>query len=141
MPHAQEAGFTSHLDKTGMVLSVLCMIHCLILPLFLTIFPLVSVAFLADDRFHRGLLLFILPTAVLALYSGCRRHRKHGILLLGVAGMGVLMLTAYLGQAALGTVMEKAATVSGGVMLVLAHLTNFRECRRLHCEDCTSTGA
>ena len=55
-------------DKLAMLLSSLCVIHCLLTPILLISIPaLAGVSILNDETFHQILLFFVLPIGVLRL--------------------------------------------------------------------------
>lgn len=123
------------LDGAAIAMSAACILHCLLTPLLVILFPILGSTAFADDSFHGLLLVLIIPTSALAFYIGCRQHGDGSVLLLGVAGMLVLLAAALLGIAGLGLVGEKIATGIGGTLLALGHVLNFRRCRSRQCEE------
>lgn len=122
------------LDRSAVAASLLCLIHCLIVPLLLVSVPVISSTVLNDEAFHEVLLIFILPTSLIALFIGCRRHRDIVVLALGALGLLTLLGVAYFGHDLLGETGEKAASVMGGITLGIAHLRNYALCREKECE-------
>lgn len=120
------------LDYAAISASVLCMLHCLATPLVLVAAPVLSATFLADEAFHRTIVLLVVPTSFMALYVGSRRHGDRSVLFGGMIGLVSLVLVAYFGHDLLGEAGEKAATVASGAALALAHLRNYRLCRRVN---------
>ena len=55
------------LDALAILLSGVCLLHCLALPLLLTVFPIINVHLLSDKVFHMLMLVFILPASLVAL--------------------------------------------------------------------------
>jgi hypothetical protein len=123
------------LDGAAIAMSAACILHCLLTPLIVILFPILGSTAFADDSFHGLLLVLIIPTSALAFYIGCRQHRDGSVLLLGVGGILVLLAAALLGIAGLGVVGEKIATGIGGTLLALGHVLNFRRCRTHQCEE------
>lgn len=123
------------LDRMAISASVLCLIHCLGMPLLLVALPLLSSTFMAGEDFHRFLVVFVLPISVIALFIGCRRHKDRGVLVLGSLGLLGLVSTALFGHDLLGETGERAATVVSGVTSALGHLRNDRLCRQDGCDD------
>ena len=67
--------YRSTADKAAIGLSLLCALHCLALPLFLSLFPaLVAIGF-EDERFHLLMLVSVVPMSLFALTLGCRQHQ------------------------------------------------------------------
>jgi len=114
------------LDFLGVGLSGLCLAHCLLLPLL----PIMAVAqnlwFWHNENLHLGLLVLILPTAVLALGMGYVKHRKRSVLVFGAAGV-LLLVAGWASEHIFGTILEKAATICGGILLTVAHWINQRK--------------
>jgi hypothetical protein len=122
------------LDKVGATASLLCAIHCALMPLVITLLPLVGLSFLADSRVEWALIALSATLGVTSLCLGYREHRSRRAL--GVLGAG-------LGLLALGRIMEQYSTtpwgvpivVLGGVTIAGAHLLNrllCQSCRRCH---------
>ena len=122
--------FQAIFDKSAIGLSILCIAHCLLVPVLITLLPVVAAIGLGDESFHRLLIVGILPISVVALFLGCRRHRTWSVLLLGTLGLIILVVTAILGHEILGDFLEKFATVIGSVFIMLSHFRNFRLCRQ-----------
>ncbi len=125
---------TGLLDKTAISISALCVMHCLLVPVALILIPAFSVLPLADEKFHQLLIVLVLPVSVVALWMGCNKHRHWPVLVWGVAGLTVLVLTAAFGHDLLGEVFEKVATVVGALLLAIGHVQNYRQCQATDCE-------
>ena len=115
------------LDALAMLLSGLCLIHCLALPLLVAALPLAASSLVADERFHQWLLLGAVPTSVIALGWGWRRHRDGVVAWLGVIGLILMVFAAFGIQTGLiDADGERVLTVIGAVMLAVAHLRNYQ---------------
>lgn len=124
----------NRLDTLAVILSGTCMLHCLALPLMVTLFPIVQGSLLEEQYFHIIMLFLVLPTSLLALFSGCRKHKDRLTALLGGTGLVVLTLTALFGHVWFGFLGERIVTSAGGLVLSAAHIRNFMLCRRVHCD-------
>ena len=124
---------TGVLDRSAIVLSVICAMHCLAVPLSVVMVPMASTYWFADEHFHFLLLYLVLPTSALAIFLGCRRHRTFRVIAWGSAGLGLLVVGALLGHDRLGELGEKGLTLLGAGFIVLAHVHNFRLCRQSQC--------
>ena len=79
---------SSFLDRLGIALSGICIVHCLITPIALTVLPIFTLSsFVEDILFHQLMLWLVLPTSALALFIGCRKHRNLNIAASGILGM------------------------------------------------------
>ncbi len=112
-------------DTFGIGLSGLCLIHCAVIPLLPVLFVIPLGAMVESELLHMGLLLLMLPTAVIALGNGYRRHRRKSAPILGAAGLAALVLGLAL-AGWLGESGEKWLTVCGGLVLAAAHGVNLR---------------
>tara|TARA_B100000809_G_scaffold23094_1_gene20243 strand:+ start:5940 stop:6353 length:414 start_codon:yes stop_codon:yes gene_type:complete len=122
-----------YMDTAAIVLSGVCMLHCLALPIALTILPIVNVTLLDESTFHLIMMAVILPISVIALTIGCRQHKDKLTLVLGSVGLGILTITAIFGHDLLGLTGERIVTSIGGLILAAAHIQNYLCCRN---DDC-----
>ena len=109
------------IDRAGVLLSTLCLIHCLAGLVLVSVLGLGGGALL-NPRIHEiGLALAVVIGAI-GLGMGAMRHRRPMVLVAGCAGL-VLM--------ALGLIVpdgpaEAALTMVGVLLLASAHLRNMR---------------
>ena len=122
----------SHLDKTAIVLSGLCMIHCLASVAGLFALGLLSAFGAMDEVFHVAMLVLVVPVSVFALGLGYRHHRKLAIVLTNLVALSLLCLLAAFEETLHGTLWEPVLTCVVGFCLVATHVANIRACR--HCE-------
>ena len=123
------------LDQASIGLSFLCVVHCLALPVVLVLAPSLASLPLGDEHFHLWLVMLVVPTSSLALFLGCRRHRRWHISVWGITGVSVLLMTAVFGHSVLGEVGERAFTVIGAVLVAIGHGLNYKLCRQVDCCD------
>ena len=119
-------------DKAAIGLSFACSLHCLMVPLLLALFPSATLSGLEDERIHLGLLALIIPVSVFSLTLGCRLHRSLRVVALGVAGVCILVFSAFLAHDIGGESLETAGTVLGSSIVALSHALNFKLCRSAH---------
>ncbi|MEC9276580.1 MerC domain-containing protein [Alteromonas macleodii] len=119
-------------DRLAMLLSSLCVIHCLLTPILLISIPaLAGVSILNDETFHQILLFFVLPIGVFALSLGYLHHKNKWVVFAGVFGLTLLsspLLVEWvgLGHEVLGEYGEVTITVIASFIIVGAHLINYR---------------
>jgi MFS superfamily sulfate permease-like transporter len=118
---------TNFWDKAAVILSGLCLVHCLALPVLVAVLPFVSE--LTGDHLHAELLLVVIPISVFAFVIGYRRHRRLKIVGLGVLGMAVLALGGTYVHSRYGIAADRAMTVAGSAILAIAHFLNSRRTR------------
>ncbi|WP_309380652.1 MerC domain-containing protein [Cerasicoccus frondis] len=100
---------SSILDHLAISMAVICAIHCLVTPVLLVALPILATTFWVDEHFHIWMLLLVIPTTSLAMFSGCRKHRDRLVVVLALLGVG-LLIAALLGERALHA--EQLATQS-----------------------------
>jgi hypothetical protein len=113
----------SRVDRLGMVVSSLCLIHCLALPLIIAVLPALAGTLPSDAMVHSTLILIALPVTGYALLRGYRTHRRARPLLIGAAGMLLVAAALFVGPFLYA---EQALTILGGLLVTGAHLINWR---------------
>ena len=124
------------LDRIAMLLSGVCLVHCLVVPVALTLVPIFSLSALAEDLlFHQLMLWIIVPTSLIALTVGCKKHRRWPIAITGLLGILVLFIVSILGHDFLSVTQEKISTTFGGLILAFSHYLNYRACQEITCSS------
>src|SRR5690349_16997900 len=78
---------TDSLDTAGATASFLCAIHCALMPLVITLLPLIGLAFLADHRVEWALFGLSAIVGVSSLCFGYREHRSRRALAILAVGL------------------------------------------------------
>lgn len=120
-------------DKLAVGLSIICAVHCLVLPLMLGLFPILASTSLHDTAFHQAMLWIVIPLSSIALGVGCRQHKDLYVIILGVLGLATLILTTLLGHSMLNLAGERAFSLAGGIVLSTGHVRNYILCRTDRC--------
>ena len=116
-------------DMVGIGLSLLCLIHCMALPVLIAFAPAILRGLPGDDVTHRSLAVAIGFVGFLAFRSGYKVHRRRLVLAAFITGLLMVSIAAVLGDQVLTEYGEAAITVCGGLVLVTAHLINRSFCR------------
>jgi hypothetical protein len=118
--------FRSWLDRLGATGSLVCAVHCAVLPLLIALLPALGLSGWLGENFERAFVVFASLLGVFSLASGYRRHRvlrALGMLLVGLAVLWTAMLYKPLHH----SVIEHAVAMTfGGTLVGLAHLLNLR---------------
>ena len=122
------------LDKAAIALTTTCVLHCLALPVLVSMLPLATLLLIPEQVFHYLMLALILPSSLTALWLGCHKHKDIITLLMGALGICILISAAFWGHLLYGVDGERWATSLGGVSLALAHIRNYLLCQH---DDCT----
>jgi hypothetical protein len=123
-------------DNTAISLSLLCIIHCLALPLIIVMLPTLTIFNLQDEAVHFWMLGAVIPTSLFALTMGCRKHNNYNVIGLGIVGLTIILASAFLGHV-FGETGETVLTTVGAIFIAVVHLINQRLCRQSNCQ-CTS---
>lgn len=87
----------SFTNLTGIILSLICVIHCLMMPLVIASLPAWGMGWLARPGFHQLLAVIGLAIGIWTLLPGWRQHRRHSVLALGFGGLMVMNFVAFQG--------------------------------------------
>jgi len=121
-------------DRIAIGISTVCALHCAVLPIVVSLFPALISSFVDDHYFHLMLLWVIVPSSVIALFMGCKKHSDAYVFLLGASGLLMLVGIGIFGHDLVGEAGEKIGTVFASFVIVFAHLRNHSLCRKDHCE-------
>jgi hypothetical protein len=111
-------------DSAGLVLSGVCLVHCLAAPALVALIPALTfgMSHQVDRLVHWGLLLLALPISLWTLRQGLKSHGQLRWLLVGLLGLS-LMLAGVLVHTA--NHQEIWLTVAGVLILAVAHVMNW----------------
>lgn len=123
---------SKYFDRVAIVLSTICIVHCLAMPFVVALLPVAAFAIGGDGHFHSLMLWFVVPTSVLGFGLGLRVHRRFDIVAMGAVAIAALAATALWGHSQWDPSVEVVVNVASSVLLAAAHWRNFREVRRLH---------
>ncbi|MBQ73867.1 MAG: hypothetical protein CMQ20_02440 [Gammaproteobacteria bacterium] len=133
-PTPIEQSKARNLDGIAVFLSGTCLVHCLLFPVLVTLFPIVQGSLMEEQYFHLIMLVLILPISLIALTIGCNKHRDIATICLGATGLITLTVTALMGHELFSFFGERMATSAGGIILASAHIQNYRCCRKVDCQ-------
>ena len=81
----------------------------------------------------------VLPTSLITLAMGCRKHKKNNFLSIGLFGLMILCFATLWGHQILGCTYEKYLTLTGSLIISFAHINNYLLCRKDKCEESKSS--
>lgn len=131
----------SVMDKLAIGLSMMCTVHCFATPVLLTLLPSFAALQLDNEQFHLWILAAVIPTSVLALSLGCKKHKRFRYMVSGFIGVILMVLAVTVGEAMFGESAEKSLTFMGTVIIAIAHWFNYRQCITADDEDCPCSGS
>lgn len=113
-------------DKLGMMISIGCMIHCLLLPIILPILPTLGFIFGHDGRFHLYLSALIICIACIALIPGYIKHKDFEPLGFSIMAT-IILVSAGIVELIIGhTLQIVLTTIVGSCTMVAAHWKNHK---------------
>ena len=114
--------FDAKLDKISVLISVVCLVHCVSFPVLLLIgSSITALAFFSDHLLHQVLLFIVLPLSYFSLVGGYRTHGNRYMGILAIVGISFLGLGVYFHDY---VAVELSLTIVGSVLLASAHLLN-----------------
>ena len=117
---------TPLLDRLGATGSLLCAIHCALLPLLIALLPSLGIAAWLGEGFEQGFVVFATLLGVFTLAWGYRRHRAVRALWLLLPGLAALWIGVAYAPLHHALVPHAIVMTFGGTMVGLAHLANLR---------------
>ncbi len=112
-------------DRVGIAGSLLCAIHCALMPLVLSLLPALGVGLLGSVDLDQAFVVFATLLGIATLSTGFRRHRAHHAWAILVPGLAMVWVGSFtsmhdhsIGHALMMTV--------GGLLIAAAHFTNLR---------------
>ena len=130
---------TQFIDKVAISFSSLCLAHCLIFPIFAAVLPSLIASSLTSESFHLWMVICVVPSSIFALTLGCKKHAEISVVVAGLLGLSLLLLTLLLGHDILGEYGEKLLTLIGAILIAFAHIKNYKLCQQQ--ENCECDGA
>jgi hypothetical protein len=112
-------------DRVGMLGSLLCAVHCALLPLVIAFVPTLGLGAMAWIDIDQAFTVFATLLGVTTLSYGFRRHRAFHAWFFLLPGLALIWLASFtpLHNHSLGHV---SLMVVGGLATAAAHLVNFR---------------
>lgn len=110
------------IDQLGMCASVLCIIHCIALPVFLILGMDSMLMWVGQESSELILIGFSLVFGLLSAAGGYIRHKQHFIPVLFVAGFLLLVNGESVGHAWVSLYLS----ISGALLIAYAHVQNLK---------------
>jgi hypothetical protein len=114
------------LDRIGATGSLVCAVHCALLPLLIALLPSLGVATWLGDGFELGFVVFASLFGLAILAWSYRRHRTLRALAMLLPGLAALWAAISFPALHHALVPHAVAMTFGGTLVGLAHLANLR---------------
>jgi peptidoglycan/LPS O-acetylase OafA/YrhL len=122
-------------DRLGIWASALCVVHCIVTPVLISLSAVIAHFMPGEERFHRGMAVGIAALGAIALIKGFRTHGRKRILALMAAGLACIFLGAFYGDRLPSHGYEVFVTLIGSALMITAHRMNHTFCQ--DCRRCT----
>jgi len=114
---------SSKLDNVGMTASILCAVHCALVPLLITSLPLFGLGFLVNPWFEWGMITLAVFIGFYAI--GISYFRAHHRILPAVLLLGGFLLII-VGHVYVKSWREAIIVPFGGLLIATAHFFNYK---------------
>ena len=119
-------------DTIGLTISGTCVMHCLFAPVTLILLPVFGLTVSQEEILHEIFLYLIVPSAIIAITMGCRKHKDYSVAILATTGI-ILLVYAVVTHDNNTEQTVEVLTLFGSALVVLSHLRNFSLCRQNNC--------
>jgi MerC mercury resistance protein len=126
-------------DNLGIWASALCVVHCVVTPVLVSMSVLLARLIPGEERTHRALAMGIAALGAIALVHGFRTHGKLRVLGLMALGLGFIFAGAFFVAWLPSHKYEVAVTMTGSALMISAHRMNHTFCR--DCKRCSHSDA
>ena len=114
------------IDRFGTLGSMLCAVHCALLPVAIALLPSLGIATWLGDGFERGFVMFATLLSLFSVVWGWRRHGNVRALWLLIPGLSALWLGISVEVLHHDLLPHAVLMTFGGTLVGLAHLANLR---------------
>jgi hypothetical protein len=112
-------------DRVGMWASLLCAVHCALLPLALALLPTLGLSAFGRVDVDQAFVVFATVLGIASLGLGYRRHRAFAAWLLLALGLALVWANAFTSLHD-HSLWHAVMMVAGGLLIAAAHLVNYR---------------
>ena len=119
-------------DTIGLTISGTCVMHCLFAPVTLILLPVFGLTVSQEEVLHEIFLYLIVPSAIIAITMGCKKHKDYSVAILATTGI-ILLVYAVVTHDTNTEQTVEVLTLFGSALVVLSHLRNFLLCRQNDC--------
>jgi hypothetical protein len=116
----------SFLDKFGTASSIVCALHCALLPIVVSLLPALGLSFLVWSGFEWAFICFASLLGLFSLWMGYQRHRVYRALLFLIPGLLLVWMGVLVPKIHDDVLLHAVVMSVGGTLIAVAHLINLR---------------
>ena len=122
-----------YLDNLGVTISTICLIHCILLPILILFFPIISLYYIMNEAYEW---IFLSLSIVIGFYSLCLGHKQHKSLSsLKILVFGFLfMFISKIFDDSNNDLYHTLFVLAGGILIIISHILNKKLCNA--CDRC-----
>jgi hypothetical protein len=122
-------------DRLGIWASALCVVHCIVAPVLLSLSIVFARLLPREEPTHRFMASAVAALGAAALIKGFRTHGRRRILVLMAMGLACIFVGAFWSDLLPSHRLEVLVTLTGSVLMIVAHRMNHTFCQ--DCNRCT----
>ena len=120
-------------DRLGIWASALCVVHCLLTPMLLSLSAVAAHFLPGEESTHRSLAMLVALFGALALLRGFRLHGRRRVIAMMAGGLLCIAGAAWFGDRLPSHAWEVGITFMGSALMICAHRLNHTFCRQCEC--------
>ncbi|WP_241654504.1 MerC domain-containing protein [Granulicella sibirica] len=120
-------------DGIGQCASALCVVHCLLTPVLLSMSAVAAHFLPSEESTHRCLAVGVAAIGALALANGYRVHGRKLTILMMCIGLSLVATGAFYGDLLPGHWVEVGVTLTGSLFMIASHRINHTFCKDCVC--------
>ena len=120
-------------DRLGIYASALCVVHCLLTPVLLSLSAVAAHFLPSEEHTHRALAVGIALIGSFAVFRGLRKHRRRIVVWLMLVGLMLIAVAAFFGDSLPHHWIEVFITMCGSTCMIAAHRLNHTFCKQCSC--------
>lgn len=126
--------FKINFDKIGSYVATTCLVHCLVMPILITLIPFAGLFSVSLNLFEIVIMLCALFFGIISICAGFKKHRKYSGPFLISLGL-FLLLTGSITHHTDLEYYHIPIMIMASAVLIIGHLTNNTLCNK-YCNKC-----
>ena len=120
-------------DHIGQCASALCVVHCLLTPVLLSMSAVAAHFLPSEESTHRCLAVGVASIGALALIRGYRVHSRSLTIYMMCIGLCLITIGAFYGDRLPSHWVEVGVTLTGSLFMIASHRLNHTFCKNCIC--------
>jgi hypothetical protein len=116
---------TKVLDRFGICVSGICVVHCILTPFVIILFPALNTSHFFHEWFHLIFGTVVITSVLIAVYPHCNRHGHKDIVAFALLGSISILFALFFGHD-ISEYVEHGFTILGSILLITAHIKNMK---------------